>query len=190
MRAFIAIKLPLNLKSAISGIQEELKRTLPTVSWTKPDNLHITLKFLGEISPEQAVNIKQIITENAKATFGFRIKLETLGVFPNTRCARIIYMGANEGSLEIKQIVEQLELKLAQLGIPKENRSFSSHITIGRIRSRIGQFEIETALNKASRLLDNKNFGFVADSITLFKSTLGVEGPTYTVLEEANLRIS
>jgi 2'-5' RNA ligase len=99
-------------------------------------------------------------------------------------------MGANEGSLEIKQIVEQLELKLAQLGIPKENRSFSSHITIGRIRSRIGQFEIETALNKASRLLDNKNFGFVADSITLFKSTLGVEGPTYTVLEEANLRIS
>jgi len=183
MRAFIAIVLPLNIKGALLRIQGKLKAILPKISWTKQENLHLTLKFLGEISPEQISNIKQIIAEITKTTAGFKIKFETLGVFPNITRPRLIWTGTNQVPSELKQIVERLELKLAESGIPKENRLFCNHVTLGRIKNNINPIELEKALNKVRGDLVNENFEFDAGRITLFKSTLGPPtGPTYTAL--------
>jgi len=190
MRAFIAIALSLQTKNAVSKIQEILKSGLPKISWTKPDNLHITLKFLGEISSEQAENIKQIITEIAKTTNEFRIKLVNLGVFPNLAQARIIWIGDNKTRLALKQIVEQLELKLAAIGMLKETRIFSNHLTLGRIKNKINSFKLKEILDKTQLELASEKIEFNARAITLFKSNLEKTGPTYTVLAEANLRIT
>lgn len=190
MRSFIAIELPIEIKDALLRIQDKLKTHLPEINWIKPLNLHITLKFLGDISLKQLSEIKQIITEITKTTSCFKIKLEALGVFPNLHAARIIWIGANQPPLELKQLAEQLEIRLVESGIPQEQRSFCAHITIGRIKSHLIPSDLKKALDKIEKDAADANWEFDCRGITLFESTLGVQGATYTVLEKANLRIA
>jgi len=190
MRAFIAIELPLEIKDALLRIQDKLKARLPEISWVKPLNLHLTLRFLGEISPEQLSEIKQIITEITKTTSGFKIKLETLGVFPNLHAARIIWIGANQPPLELKQLAEQLETRLVESGIPQEQRSFCAHITISRIKSSLKSLSLEKELEKIKNDFASANWEFDCGGITLFESTLGPRGATYTALKKASFRIT
>jgi len=190
MRAFIAIDLPTEIKNNLSKIQDKLKTTLPKVSWVKPINLHLTLKFLGEISPKQLNDIRQVTTEIAKDTSSFKIELETLGVFPNTHSARIIWVGANQLPSELKILVDRIETIIAKLGKPKEERPFSAHITIARIKSNIDSSILENQINKINSEINCQDLGFNARGITLFESTLSPQGPAYTVVEEANFKIT
>ncbi len=210
MRVFIAIELPAEIKNALSGIQEKLKielltpssseilalraRTLPfrakmnsgreSISWVKSQNLHLTLRFLGDISSEQLIQIKQLITEITKTASGFKIKLEALGVFPNAHAPRIVWIGTNRPPLELKQLAKQLETKLPVSGIPQEERSFRAHITIGRIKSRLVTSDLKKAFDKVEKDVINASWELKCGRITLFESTLGPGGPTYTVLEK------
>jgi len=190
MRAFIAIDLPSNIKNAISKMQDKLKASLPEVSWVKPVNLHLTLKFLGEVSCEQVGNINQISAETVKTVSDFKIKLESLGVFPNEAFARIIWIGTDQAPRTLKQIAAQLETKLAKLGIAKEDRPFSAHITIGRIKHRLKPCDLEKGINQVKKDMIYENLEFNARGITLFQSTLGKEGPAYTALKETNFKIT
>jgi len=187
MRAFIAIELPIEIKDTLARIQEELKAQLPKVSWGKPQNLHLTLKFLGDISPKQLCDIKHITAEITKATVGFKIRLEDLGVFPNVHAARIIWIGTNQPPLELKQLAEQLETRLIESGIPQQGRPFCAHITIGRIKSRLIPSNLQKALNKVENDVDCANWEFDCREIVLFESALGPSGPTYTAIEKLNL---
>lgn len=190
MRAFIAIKLPSDIKNAISKMQDKLKAGLPEVSWVAPVNLHLSLKFLGEISPKQLENINQITAKTIETITGFKIKLESLGAFPNVACARIIWVGSGQAPKALGQIVEQLETKLAKLGIPKEGRPFRAHITIGRIKGRLDPGDLEKGINQVKNDMLYENLEFNALGITLFRSTLGKDGPVYTVLKEIDFKIT
>jgi len=190
MRAFIAIELPSDIKNAISKMQDKLKTSLPKISWVKPENLHLTLKFLGEISPEQLGNINQITTETVKTITEFKIKLESLGVFPNVARARIIWIGTDQMPKALEQIAQQLETRLAELGIPKEERPFRAHITIGRIKHQLILSDLEKGINQVKNDLVYENLEFTTRGITLLQSTLGKDGPTYTVLRETNFKIT
>lgn len=204
MRAFIAIELPLKIKDAISKIQVKLKTTLPKISWVKPINLHLTLKFLGEIPSKKLDDINQIISEITQPTTGFGIKLETIGVFPNTAEARIIWIGTEEVPETLKQIIGQLETKLGEYGIAKEKRPFRAHITLGRLRNHIMPSELENSIGNIKADMVHENLEFVTRGITLFQSTLKPEGycvasnsqshkpsgPAYRVLKKANFKIT
>lgn len=190
MRAFIAIDLPSNIKNAISKMQDKLKTSLPKVSWVAPVNLHLTLKFLGEISPKQLDSINQIISQTVKTITGFKIKLESLGAFPNEACARIIWIGTEQIPQPLKEIVEQLEIGIAKLGIPKEEHPFRLHITLGRIRHRLNPGDLEKGIRQIKNDLIYENLEFNTRGITLFQSTLGKDGPTYTVLKETSFKIT
>jgi 2'-5' RNA ligase len=189
MRAFIAIGLPTEIKDVLSQIQDKLKTGLPKISWVKPQNLHLTLKFLGEISPGQLDAIKHIITEVSQGIAAFKIKLDDLGVFPDLRQARIIWIGISQDTIT-KQIAGLLETKIADVGITKEKRDFSSHITIGRIKIPLNPVDLERELKKAKNDVVYANMEFNAGGITLFESVLGPSGPAYTVLKEANFTIT
>jgi len=188
MRAFIAIELPIEIKNNLSKIQDKLNITLPKVSWVKPINLHLTLKFLGEISSKQLKDIRQATAEIAKDTSNFKIKLETLGVFPNMHSGRIIWIGTNQLPSELKILVDRIETKIAELGKPKEQRPFSAHITIARIKSTINSSILESQIKNINTKIGCQNLGFDARGITLFESSLSSQGPTYTVIEEANFK--
>jgi RNA 2',3'-cyclic 3'-phosphodiesterase len=178
MRTFIAIELPLDIRNSLVKIQDKLKITLPKINWVKPANLHLSLKFLGEISLEQVESIQQIIADITKTFVPFEIRLDTLGVFPNYRTARIIWIGTNQPLFELKQLVDQLETKLLETGLPKEERPFQAHITLGRIKNPLIPADLEKELNKVSG--DCLDLKFNTGGITLFQSLLDPGGPTYS----------
>ena len=187
MRTFIAIELPGEIKNSLSHLQEQLKNAGADVKWVEPNNIHLTLKFLGEIDDKKLEGITKIIFDIAKEKNKFQIHISSLGAFPKIDFPRVIWVGVDIGDKETKQVAEELEEKTAKIGIPKEDRPFSSHITIGRTRSSLNRERLVQDLkNKAE--LSGVRLEFYVTKITLFKSTLTPHGPIYEVLKETNLK--
>ncbi len=187
MRTFIAIELPQEIKGSLSRLQGELKATGADVKWVAPQNIHLTLKFLGEVDDKKLEKIKEAIDGLAKETSKFQVCITTLGAFPKIDSPRVIWMGIEAGDKETKEIAAVLEERLAEISIPKEDRPFSSHITIGRTRSALNRQKlVEELKNKTG--LGGEKLEFYAGKITLFKSTLTPKGPIYETLKEANLK--
>jgi len=133
---FIAIDLPQAIKDAISRMQNSLKRSGADVSWVLPANIHLTLKFLGDIDEQTAQFVSEAIRETATASADFTMQLGTIGAFPGIHSPRIIWVGLSRGHDETKMIAGQLQDRLEQYGIDRETRPFVSHITVGRVRSK------------------------------------------------------
>lgn len=188
MRAFIAIEFPKEIKDFLSGLQEQLKKSGADVKWVEPENIHLTLKFLGEIDEKKIEKIIQILEDIARNKDSFFIRLSTLGAFPKVNFPRIIWAGIDKGEQETKQIAKILEEKIEKIGIPKENRAFSSHITLGRTRSTLNRQNLVESLNNLVHNFGGENLEFLVTKITLFKSTLIPKGPIYEALKEVSLK--
>ena len=190
MRTFIAIELPQKIIGTLSALQNQLKNTQADVKWVAPENIHLTLKFLGEVDEKKIEKIIQALEETAKDNQPFSIRLCALGAFPKINFPRVIWVGIDAGDEETKNIAFVLEEKLQKLGIPKEKRPFSSHITIGRVRSGINREKLVKELDiLQGKGLLQENLEFLATKITLFKSTLTPKGPIYEILKEASFQI-
>lgn len=187
MRAFIAIELPEEIKTQLARIQEQLKRAGADVKWVEPKNIHLTLKFLGEIDDSQFNKICAILDEVAKNNAAYRANINSLGAFPKINSPRVIWAGVGQGDNETKAIAKQVEEKIQKLGIPKEDRAFSSHITLARTRSNKNQQSLVSELNKLAEEFGGKGLNFEVRKITLFKSTLMPGAPIYEPLKEASL---
>ncbi len=185
MRTFIAIELDSEIRDYLAGIQEGLKKTGADVKWVQPQNIHLTLKFLGERDDKKIEKIKEILDAIVREKKCFAIRLFNIGAFPEIDSPRVIWVGIDKGDQETKTIAEELEDKISKIGIPKESRAFSSHITIGRVRSPHNRIALIKSLIELPEI-EHKEFR--ADKITLFKSTLSPEGPTYDTLKEAYLK--
>jgi RNA 2',3'-cyclic 3'-phosphodiesterase len=187
MRTFIAIELPKEIKEYLAKLQQELKTAQADVKWVEPDNIHLTLKFLGEIDDTLLEKITAIINDVANKISAFKLRINSLGAFPKIDSPRVIWVGVDAGDKEVKEIAGKLEEEIAKIGIPKEDRPFSSHITIGRTKSGLNQQKLVQVL-KDKFDLGGKNPEFSASKITLFKSTLSPKGPAYEILKEADLK--
>jgi 2'-5' RNA ligase len=188
MRTFIAIELPKEIKDALSKLQQQLKSTQADVKWVAPENIHLTLKFLGEVEDKNLESIIKIINELAKNYPSFLARIFSIGAFPKLNYPRVIWVGIDKGDDRIKEIANELENRIAKLGIPKESRPFSSHITIGRTRSTLNRERLAQELNKLTEEFGQENLEFSVAKITLYKSILTPKGPIYEVLNEAHLR--
>jgi RNA 2',3'-cyclic 3'-phosphodiesterase len=187
MRTFIAIKLPAKIKDPLTEIQDQLKITLPKLNWVKSDNLHLSLKFIGEITDEQVTQAEQIIDQLTKAKEPFEIKLDLLGVFPDWRRARIIWIGTHQASLQLNQLVQEAEKECLKLKIPTEKHLFQTHITLGRIRNLIDQSKLKETLQASQNQIHDMDLKFTVEGIALFQSVLSSDGPNYRILKEAKL---
>jgi RNA 2',3'-cyclic 3'-phosphodiesterase len=187
MRAFIAIELPQNIKDNISRLQAELKASGADVKWVAPSHIHLTLKFLGDIDDRTKDAVRGLLNEIASHTPPFIIKLGGLGAFPDFRLPRIIWVGLSQGHDQAKTIVHQLENSLGQYGIDQETRPFSSHITIGRVRSRKNMPYLTRDLPGTGTNATEDLGEFQAGKITFFKSTLLPQGPVYEIIQETSL---
>lgn len=188
MRTFIAIELPQEIKDSLSNLQGQLKASGADAKWVEPQNIHLTLKFLGERDVKLIEKIIQILEGVAEEKKSFQIRISSLGAFPKPNAPRVIWVGVDKGDSETKEIAKELEEKIAKIGIPKENRPFSSHITIGRIRSALNRERLVQDLNNLQHKFGQETLEFLVTKITLFKSTLTPKGPIYEVLKEANLK--
>lgn len=179
MRAFIAIDLPSEIKAGLVKIQDKLKIILPETIWVKPSNLHLSLKFLGNISLPQLEFTQQAITEISKTTCSFKIKLDILGVFADYRQTRIIWIGTSQPTVQLQQLAGQFEAKLITLGLPQETHLFQPHITLGRIKQPASLINLKKELDILNREIPDMNLKFDARDTTLYQSILGPGGPTY-----------
>lgn len=185
VRTFIAIKLIPEIISNISGVQEELKKSVIEVKWVKPENIHLTLKFLGHITPEELEKVKLATRETLKPFAPFEVSVSGLGAFPKIEYPRVIWVGIDKGKKELTKIASRIEENLAKIGFAKEKRGFSPHLTLGRVKSPKGGERLIETFTK----LKAANLGSMrVTKISIMKSELRPLGPVYTSLEEIDLK--
>lgn len=188
LRAFIAIKLPVELQNAISRSIGQLKKASGNscVRWVPEENIHLTLNFLGDVPPSNVDLIKQMLSAEANKHPRFQISVGRLGAFPNSKRPRIIWLGV-EAPPELAVLQREIESGAARLGYPPEDRPFSPHLTLGRVRENISKSEL-TALCAS---LESTKIGVLGtpqvESIHLFKSDLLPSGAVYTQLFAVSL---
>ncbi|MBU1124599.1 MAG: RNA 2',3'-cyclic phosphodiesterase [Candidatus Omnitrophica bacterium] len=188
MRTFIAITLPQGIKEALSQVQNQLKKSGAEVRWVKPENIHLTLKFLGEIDEETLQSVCAALEGISCRHRFYTAEISSLGSFPRNASARVLWVGIEQGKEETETLSQAIEDELSTKKIPREEREFQSHITLGRLTSNLNRFRlIEQLLLAASRLKENK-LCFPVRSLTLYKSTLSPAGPGYEIIQEFSLQ--
>jgi 2'-5' RNA ligase len=187
MRCFIAIDIDENNRAALGDLQQRLKSEVDIkksdVKWVKPDNIHLTLKFLGEIRDEQVVDVCNIAKEVAGSHDSFDLDIESVGHFGG-RSARVLWVGTGKGRENLLQLQKDLEQQLASAGWPPENRAYSGHLTLCRIRNPKAGIKLAQA---AGQYRDYKVGVMPADSVSVYQSELTPAGPIYTVLGDYKL---
>jgi 2'-5' RNA ligase len=187
MRTFIAIPLPGEIKDSLSRLQGHLKLANADVSWVQRQNIHLTLKFLGEIDEPKANLVKDTLEHIAHTIRPFTIRLLTLGAFPRAASPRIIWVGVDIGEAEVTALAQSIEQALSEKGFIREERPFSSHITLGRVRSGKNRGELTKHIEELNQKFNKEKTEFTVKVITFFKSTLTPNGPVYEPLKEITL---
>jgi 2'-5' RNA ligase len=184
IRCFIALDCNENqILSNITDIQRTILATNAEVKCVEPENIHITLKFLGDISNTQVEEVKKIIMETSFNPF--KIEFQGIGVFPKINRPRTIWVGIHQGMQELTEIFKKLEKQLTQIGFQPEKRRFNPHLTVCRVKSGRNRKQlIDTLLE----LRDIQVGELHADNITLKKSVLTPRGPIYTTLANSKLQ--
>ncbi len=184
MRAFIAIELNEYVRKALLGFMKEARRPDAAVRWVRPEGMHLTLKFLGEISSTQESDIGDALDEVTARHESFALDFSGLGTFPpKSRIPRVIWAGIDQ-SRPLADLNQDLEDALEPLGFPRERRQFHPHLTLGRVKSPHG-------LDRILQLVQNHEltpFGsLTVPEVVLFKSTLKPSGAEYSRLHQARL---
>jgi 2'-5' RNA ligase len=169
-----------NIKNRISKVQQDLERTGANLKIVQPEIMHLTLRFLGEI-PQ--ATIQRVIEAMGDTRFApFEVEFAGVGVFPNIRRISVVWIGISRGQERLEVIFQQLEPKLRQIGLPPDNKGFSPHLTIARVKSGLNK----EPLAKSIENMREVEFGKMeVQAVRLKKSTLTPRGPIYTTLHEA-----
>lgn len=183
MRLFLAVFPPAEVQRAASDRIEELRRPGDGVSWVKPENLHYTLRFLGEVGEDGARRTAEAATEAASTAKAFAAVLGGLGAFPDPRRARVIWVGLSEGGEALVTLAGTLGRALAKRGFGAPDQPFTAHLTLGRVR--------EPRRDWTAALAEPRPAGphgrFSVDRIRVVESQLSPRGSIYTVRAEARL---
>lgn len=184
MRTFVSIEIPDDIKERIEKLVNKLKRMLTPIRWVEQKNLHVTLKFIGWVKDEKVPPLIECIKGCAGKFGSFDLSFSGLGVFPSVKRPRVIWIGTGTGADKVKKLGECMESEMAKEGIREEEREFSPHLTIGRIKEKIDVGALNDFIEK------NKNieFGkFTVDHVSMMKSTLRRSGPIYEEIEQIKI---
>ena len=195
MRVFIAIDIDEKTRAAIADLQKQLNSKVDIkkvgstssprsdVKWVEPENIHLTLKFLGEIDEKQLAEVYDITKQVAALHKNFTLDIESVGSFGG-RSAKVVWVGAGKGADELIALQKDLDERLEQAGYPKEDREFSAHLTICRVRNPKAGFKLAEAVVQFEKL---KLGSIDADAVCVYQSQLMPEGPIYTQLASFKL---
>lgn len=192
-RVFIAINLPEEIKNILASKQEEIEENFQSfgenfhpIRWTKKENLHITIEFLGYLNKEEIEKVKRVLSEISNKFSPFKIKLGELTYAPEKeKIPRMIWVIGDRNEV-LSSIKEKLDRDLArEIGFRPERREFNIHITLGRIRK--WEFKV-IPLEERPSLEKNLDLEFKAKSLDLMESKLSPRGPKYFLLEKYSFR--
>jgi 2'-5' RNA ligase len=186
MRAFIAIPLPSAVQAAVALAIDNLAASGADVKWVAPQLLHLTLKFLGEITDEQRTGVEQVMRRVAAAEPAFQMDLAGLGAFPRMSAPQVVWVGIGAGRDAAARIAAALEQGCADaLGMAGSGRRFTAHVTLGRVRR--SREKLAALAGRLQRSAWEPPPAWSARSLVLYQSVLGRDGSTYTALAEAPL---
>ena len=176
MRCFVAIALPAAVRKHLVRIQEILRREDPDVKWVEEENLHLSLKFLGDVDDEALATLKGILSVEALRWPRLRLTYAGIGVFPEHGIPRVIWAGCSGDLERLAGLAGAVERAAEQVGVPREHRPFVAHLTIGRVRSGRNVKRLKASLENQREvpLGSDEVAGFV-----LYQSHLSNKGPIY-----------
>jgi len=179
MRVFIALELPSAIIEAAAAVQRELMKAEAHVGWVRTEGMHLTLKFLGEVSESQLSEIENALESAAGGTGSVKFTVGGLGVFPNPRNPRVVWLGIQPEDDRLFRLQERIDRALAPLGFPPEKRDFRPHLTLGRVKS---SHDLD-GLMKAMAVHHHFSAGeCTLAELHLIQSELKREGAVYTRL--------
>jgi 2'-5' RNA ligase len=184
IRSFIAIPLSVELISQIEKIQNQLKKIPTDVKWVNPSSIHLTLKFLGNIEATQIEKIAQGIQNGIKGISKWIAEVKDIGAFPSLKNPRVIWVGIEDERNQLVNLQKRIEKEMEKLGFKREERKFSPHLTLGRVRSSQGKSELVKYLLQPQEPFSAE---INIDQVVLFKSDLKPTGAEYTRLKEFSL---
>ncbi|KPJ76485.1 MAG: hypothetical protein AMJ54_11585 [Deltaproteobacteria bacterium SG8_13] len=184
IRTFVACELPREIRSEIGQIQENLKQRRLRLTWVRPDKLHLTLKFLGDVSIDRVETIADAVGKAVREFSPISLSAKGIGVFPGIRRARVLWVGIGGEFLQLGQLQAAVSGGLAGVGFPAEKRPYRGHLTIGRIKAAVDPRQLADALTEFS---DFETASFQVDEVVLFRSQLKPDGPIYTRLDAVKL---
>jgi RNA 2',3'-cyclic 3'-phosphodiesterase len=185
MRCFVAIELPETVRDRLADLQDQMADLGRAVRWTRPESIHLTIKFLGEVPDARVSEVCEVARRIAEKYPVFDLEIAGAGCFPPRGLARIVWVGVAQPPPALFDCQRECEEAFAAMGFERENRAYSPHLTIGRandaglsnrIRETLGQFATFSA------------GGFTAGELTVFQSELQRSGAVYTPLARAPLK--
>ena len=184
-RTFCAIELPPEVRSQLAKHAQQLRDAVPSVtaSWSKPENVHLTLKFFGNVPTQSLAKISAAASRVGSEFSSFQIRIGGTGVFPRRSRPQVLWIGVGDSSGRLSDLQQRLEEEFAREGFPKEDRGFRPHLTIARLR------RPEDARQLAEAHIQTK-FSFIEVRVTefvLFRSQLSPKGSIYTVISHHEL---
>lgn len=186
MRLFIAVPIPPEIKAVVADLSAGLSRAGADVKWVRPENLHLTLSFLGEHRAEDVPVIKSAVERSTRGFPAFSLAFSRLGVFESWERPRVLWLGIERGTGDLVELAAGIDRQLAQAGIEtaEKGRPFAAHLTLGRFRSRR---HAERLRDAAASFAAPRVMEMPVGRLVLYESRLFPEGPSYAALAESEL---
>jgi len=185
IRVFIAVEIDDQIKQKISKLISVFKKSGADAKWADENQMHLTLKFLGNINKDNVQKISGAMSSISNNFKSFTVGFSAIGAFPDTSRPRVIWLGIDKGAEDLKILNDEIESSLEKLGFAKESRNFEPHLTLARIRS-------SKNISNLMKLIGETNCGIKdetrIDKLTLFQSSLNSKGAVYSVILEKFLR--
>jgi 2'-5' RNA ligase len=179
IRTFIAVKLPEHVIRFLAALQRDLKNYGLRIKWTRPENIHLTLKFLGDIHPDDVIPVCRVVDDSVKGFTPISLCASAVGLFPGIRRARVLWTGVSGQSDLLEKLHHTIDAGLASIGFVKDDRRFAGHLTLGRLK---GQPAPELLIDMMKAYKGMASDEFLVDAVSLYKSDLKPSGPLYTNL--------
>jgi 2'-5' RNA ligase len=176
MRLFVAVLLPDAVRRALAAAVDRLRPLAPGVAWVASENLHVTLKFLGEVDDGRVTQVREALARAVPAGAPFDVRVRAMGAFPGAARARVLWAGiADAGPLAA--LADRVDTALGTAGFPRDERPFAAHVTLGRVREPRRDAALAAALAEAATV----DFGLVrVDQVVLVRSQLSPRGARHS----------
>ena len=194
IRCFVAVELDAPLRRALADVQRRTRGRIEKalgpdsrVQWVRPESVHVTLKFLGDVEESRIPDLEAALRRMAAAHSVGTVEVAGLGVFPDARNPRVLWVGLREGSALIARLAEAVDRAMSEVGFPPESRPFSPHLTLARIKE--GGRAVGRALESQGLLTESPVLGRLSvGALALMQSALHSSGAVYTRLAEFALQ--
>jgi 2'-5' RNA ligase len=184
IRTFIAVRLPEDIRRRVAEIGRKLKESGADVKWVPEENLHVTIKFIGPVEPVRLSALASAVEQAAKGTAPFTVSVGGAGAFPKILRPSVVWVGITSGAEELTALAGRVESFAEEAGFPREERKFSPHITVGRVKTPAGMQKLSASLEQFKFV---EAGSFTIGTVSVMKSQLTPSGPVYSVMAEYEL---